>query len=304
MRSPKATAKTTVRSSRRNRKDLPSSGAPLLVVMVGPDVGRVFELPEKALAVIGREDTADIRVSDPEISRQHAAIAIGLSDGGLSLRDLGSRNGTLINDVPCHGDHPLQVGDIVRLGGFTAMRVCGRDEMHGKFAASMYEAVLRDPLTGAYNRRYLDDRLAEEIAFAKRHRRPLSVVMLDLDHFKAVNDTYGHPVGDVALQRVTEVLQSRVRTEDVVVRYGGEEFVVVCRDTEPASSLVLAERVRRSIEAQRMRVGELELRITVSMGVAGIRDDCNTPESLLQAADEQLYRAKSEGRNRCCCQGP
>jgi two-component system, cell cycle response regulator len=268
--------------------------------MVGPDIGKVFQLPDKALTIIGREETADIRLSDPEISREHAAVASGLSRGGLVLRDLESRNGTLINGEPCAPERPLKVGDIIRLGGFTTLRVCGRDEMHGQFATSMYEAVLRDFLTGAFNRRYLDERLAGEMAFAKRHKRPLSLVMLDLDHFKAINDTHGHSIGDAVLQRVAQLLQTRVRTEDVVVRFGGEEFVILCRDTEPTSAVTMAERLRRLIAERPVCIGVLELPVTVSLGIAGMGEDCQSPASLIEAADRQLYRAKGEGRNRCC----
>ncbi|GAB6061322.1 diguanylate cyclase [Deferrisoma palaeochoriense] len=158
-----------------------------------------------------------------------------------------------------------------------------------------------DGLTKAYNHRHFQERLRAEYARATRHGEPLACVMIDLDRFKRINDTYGHPVGDRVLVHLVEVLKEGVRGEDLVARYGGEEFVLLLPKTDAAHARALAERLRARIEAEPVPIGDgATLPVTVSMGVAdlvpGSRD--RSPDELLKAADEALYRAKTNGRNR------
>jgi len=160
-----------------------------------------------------------------------------------------------------------------------------------------------DPLIGIYNRRYLDRRLNEEVARARRYALPLSVLLLDIDHFKRINDTYGHLVGDAVLNHLGKLLSQTIRSTDIVARYGGEEFLILAPNTSPSSAAVLAERLRQHIEAHELVVaGELnkrqEIRITVSLGVAGLSREVADSRSLVRNADQALYRAKQEGRNR------
>jgi two-component system cell cycle response regulator len=171
-------------------------------------------------------------------------------------------------------------------------------EPEAKYAHQMYQVALRDGLTGAYNRRYLDERLLSEMAFAQRHRIPLGLLMLDLDHFKMVNDTFGHQAGDAVLQRFHALLEEQVRTEDVVARYGGEEFAVLCREADEGSAAVVAERLRRAVEGAAFEYDGQSIPVTVSIGVA-ISLDVNVdgPESLVRQADLALYQAKEAGRN-------
>jgi diguanylate cyclase (GGDEF)-like protein len=152
-----------------------------------------------------------------------------------------------------------------------------------------------DPLTGLLNRRALDDEIATRFAHARRYQRPLSVVMLDVDHFKKVNDTFGHPAGDRVLQGVGEVLRRCSRQTDFIARYGGEEFVVLLPETPPLEALQFAEKIRAEVAATPLSPA----RVTVSLGVASYPHSYfDTPEELLAAADQALYRAKQEGRNR------
>jgi two-component system cell cycle response regulator len=160
-----------------------------------------------------------------------------------------------------------------------------------------------DPLTQTLNRRALMDRLATELERARRYGLRLTVLMIDIDHFKAVNDSYGHLVGDEALREVARILQREARTVDVVARYGGEEFVVMLPETTDEGAMALAERIRQRIEEQPMVGGEAYswLRVTVSIGVATVSEQHRaSTEDLIAQADEALYRAKSEGRNRVC----
>jgi len=163
--------------------------------------------------------------------------------------------------------------------------------------------TLTDPLTGIFNRRYLDRRLHEETAVARRYGRPLSAMLLDIDHFKRINDTYGHQIGDHVLTALVEVVASVLRESDIFARYGGEEFMVIVPHTPKLRAIDLAERLRKCIEAHEFKFtderGEkLDIRLTVSIGVASFSNEIADMDKLVYAADENLYRAKNEGRNR------
>jgi len=163
----------------------------------------------------------------------------------------------------------------------------------------MYEAALRDGLTKAFNKKYFLDRVETEFAFAKRHQSPLSVVMLDVDHFKNVNDTHGHLVGDFVLQRLAKLAQGTIRTEDVFARYGGEEFGIICRGVSLESAGILGERIRAIVAGAPFEVDDVKLPVTVSVGVATFPDaKVEGALELVAAADEALYQAKRGGRNR------
>lgn len=160
-----------------------------------------------------------------------------------------------------------------------------------------------DPLTKVYNRRYLDRRLEEEFARSKRYALDLSVLMLDVDHFKRVNDTYGHPAGDAVLSTLGSLLKASFRDLDIVARYGGEEFLVICTNTAIDGAALVAERVRQLIESHQIEMPDgsgasQTIQIRISIGVAGLSASVGNKEELVQAADQALYRAKQEGRNR------
>ena len=162
---------------------------------------------------------------------------------------------------------------------------------------------ITDPLTKVHNRRYLDRRLAEEVARSRRYSLPLSILMLDIDHFKSVNDTYGHQAGDFVLSALGSLVKNELRDLDVVARYGGEEFLVICTNTAIDGTAVVAERLRQSVASQRLEIsdgsgGRQSIRITISIGAACLNVGIESVEQLVQAADQALYRAKLEGRNR------
>jgi len=173
--------------------------------------------------------------------------------------------------------------------------------------AEMEHENVTDPLMGIHNRRYLDRRLKEEVDRAVRYRLPLSVLLLDIDHFKRVNDMYGHQVGDRVLCALGKRIRSAVRNTDVVARYGGEEILIIATCTPPPPIPVFAERLRKTVEesslveASTLTGGE-EIRVTVSIGVASLGPKVQTMEALVKGADEALYRAKHQGRNRVVLQ--
>lgn len=162
---------------------------------------------------------------------------------------------------------------------------------------------ITDPLTKVYNRRYLDRRLEEEVARSKRYALDLSILMLDIDHFKRVNDTYGHQAGDVTLTTLSSLVKADLRDLDVVARYGGEEFLVICTNTAIYGTALVAERLRRLIESHPFEIpdgvgGSQTLQVSISIGAAGLSESVDSKEKLVHAADQALYRAKEQGRNR------
>lgn len=160
-------------------------------------------------------------------------------------------------------------------------------------------ASLRDPLTGAGNRVALEQSLTRETELCRRHGQPMSVIMLDMDHFKQLNDTYGHQAGDAALKATALLLREQLRNVDMVFRYGGEEFVLVLSNTGPAATAIVAERIRAAIQNLCFLVGDRPVRLSASLGYATFRWS-ESPDELLQRADQALYQAKREGRNRLC----
>jgi diguanylate cyclase (GGDEF)-like protein len=160
-------------------------------------------------------------------------------------------------------------------------------------AGEFEQLSVTDSLTGLLNRRYLQERLSEEIQRSKRHHFPMSLLMLDVDNFKSYNDTYGHLAGDAALRIVASILKDNLRGDDVAARYGGEEFAVLLPQTSSEEASVIAERIRMQIE----RTPFPHRHITASIGIAKTTPDVNSPDDIIWAADRALYEAKDRGRN-------
>jgi two-component system cell cycle response regulator len=273
---------------------------PTVIVLAGPIMGARIALTGAPM-IFGRSSECDVPIPDEGVSHKHLEIALG-AEGNFVLRDLGSLNGTLVNGerMTSEGSHTLAPGDRVLIG-HTPMRFLFYTPAEDDLLNDLELRSLQDPLTGLYNRRYLDQRLDQEVTFAIRHGTCLSLVLLDLDHFKAVNDGYGHPVGDRLLLELGSYLRGCVRTEDVVSRHGGEEFSLILRQIDAAGALTLAERLRSGVEAFPFVHEGNRIPVTVSIGVATVfgRKGLHRSE-LLDAADRELYRAKDEGRNRIC----
>jgi len=272
---------------------------PLLVVLVGLNAGQVFTL-DRDETLIGRGRDAHVSVDDVGISRRHARI-VREDARRFVLEDLGSTNGVFVNGHKV-GRVELASGDRVQLGPAAVLRfrLIAADEE--ALARKLYEGSTRDALTGLYNRRYANERLTTEVAYAHRHGTPLSIVLFDLDRFKRVNDTFGHQAGDGVLRVVAAQVRKAIRAEDVLARYGGEEFVVLVRGIEPKSVRLLADRVRTWVERLEIPWEAQTLKTTVSVGIASL-SDCGpkaTVEALVALADERLYEAKEGGRNRVC----
>ncbi len=282
------------RSVRRVIAHMPDRA--VLIQMAGLEAGRVCGLDGPDVT-FGRAPTCTHAFDEASLSRVHAKLV--KEGGAYIIADAGSSNGVFVNDkrVPRAA---LSDGDRVRLGSAITLRFQLVDEQEEKALQRVYESSVKDGLTGTWNRKYLDERLRGEVAYATRHRSPLAVVICDIDHFKKVNDTYGHLAGDEVLKATAATMRGALRTEDILARYGGEEFVVVARGVDLKSGVLLAERLRMTTERRPVTVDGQTIARTISAGVATL--DCcgaeQTVDRLVSLADERLYIAKESGRNR------
>ncbi len=269
-------------------------------MLCGPTPGSVHQLGHGEL-VLGRDDHLPYRIDDVAVSGRHARLYC--EGGDFFLDDLDSTNGTFVEGVRIAEPKQLQEGDRIQLGLNTLFRVDLQDATEQEAAKRLYEAAVRDPLTGVYNRGHFETQLVSEFAFAARHQTALSILFIDFDHFTQVNNTYGHQAGDAVLRNAARTIQEVVRTEDLVARYGGEEFVLVARGISLEHTLVLAERVRSTVARCLVPWDDVAIAVTVSIGVATYdhqRAPYGNPEQLVAAADRAVYRAKHEGRDRVC----
>lgn len=270
------------------------SGQSCLVLLYPPgrDMGKRFPLDQDEVT-IGRT-RGDIRVDLDSVSRRHArAFKVKKQ---WSLEDLGSTNGTYINDTQINQAR-LTSGDIVRVGTSIFKFLSGKG-IEASYHEEIYRMTIIDTLTGANNRRFLMDFVEREIARSVRHGRPLALLLFDIDHFKMINDTHGHLVGDEVLKGVSRRLRSRVRTEELLARYGGEEFAVVVPETDHEAALVLAEEYRALVSDESFDCEGTSVEVTTSIGVASLQGEEIDSEGFLKRADDKLYEAKRAGRNR------
>ncbi len=288
----------TQKIRRMSTDDSSSEGTFSIVILSGPEAGQIFPLTGECY-IIGRDISADISLSDLGVSRHHAAIR-NASDG-IYIRDTDSANGTFVNGRFVDQEQKLEDGDKIAVGTSTVLEFAYQDEIERNFYQKLREESIYDHLTGAHTRKHLFDQLETEIAFAKRQSLPLSVVMYDLDHFKQINDTYGHPLGDEVLKKITSIVGSCIRKEDVLTRYGGEEFAIICRQTPLADAKQMAERMRAAVAEASFDAEGSVFSVTISVGVAALPEaECRTPKELLSAVDAALYKAKENGRNQVC----
>ncbi len=273
----------------------------LLMRMDGVHAGAVFTV-DKLPCTIGRHACSTLRIDEDSISRLHARIS--RDEQGFYLEDLQSRNGTYVGGQRITR-HRLKDGEGLSFGREVTFHFNVSDTLEERLLRKLYESSTRDALTGAYNRSHFDERLRAEIAFASRHAAETSLVIIDIDHFKGVNDTYGHQAGDVVLKELVAVAQRSVRAEDVFARFGGEEFAVIMRAVNLAGARQFAEQLRLALAATPILVEGKTIRITLSAGCACMTccSAAVTAAELVRVADRRLYLAKTGGRNRVVAQG-
>jgi diguanylate cyclase (GGDEF)-like protein len=271
-------------------------GRACLIVIRGHSVGLLHELDASRASIIGRSADVELTIDDVAVSRKHASIESGRD--GFALLDLDSTNGIFVNGVRVK-HHMLRDGDRVQVGTTTILKFCYQDEVEASFQRQLYDSATRDPLTKIYNRKFFLETLDVDFAHAHKNDTALSLILLDIDHFKNVNDTYGHLAGDQALVDISVLIQKALRTEDVLSRYGGEEFAVLLRFTSGQAAISIAERIREAVRDHTFVFEDHEFRLTVSIGVATIwLRSYESPTDLIKDSDEHLYRAKQSGRNR------
>lgn len=279
---------------------------PALVFLSGELIAVPIPL-EREEVILGRALEADVRVNDSKVSRRHAKIKqVKNPESGridYILTDLGSRNGIYVNGVRVT-EAPLSNGDKITVGEHI-LRFELLDEIDREYQRQIHRLITHDDLTGLLSSRSFFSELRREAARAKAGGRQFCVLVMDVDHFKQVNDTYGHLTGSKTLEEIGQCIIGIMRSGDAASRFGGEEFAAFLLDADLTQGLVAAERIRSTIENHRFSVirhgrADTAHHVTISIGVASFPNDSTDPIELVEMADSALYRAKREGRNRVC----
>ncbi len=271
-----------------------------LVVLYGEAMGRRIPLVHAALEV-GRAAECDLILDDESVSRRHCRFEpLSLSDDELPdawrIVDLGSTNGTFVNDrsVPAS---VLAHGDRVQFGRNICKFLAG-GHVESAYYEEIHRLVTTDGLTGLSNRRSFEEALGREFHRAQRYRRPLAVIMLDIDHFKRLNDTLGHLAGDAGLRQLGALIRGNVRRDDTVGRLGGEEFAILLPEIDHAGAMRVADKIRELVRDAPFQYEGTPTPLTVSAGVATLQEQDSAPLDLLGRADELLFAAKRAGRDQ------
>jgi diguanylate cyclase (GGDEF)-like protein len=267
-----------------------------LLVLDGPRMGELYRL-DRSETTIGRGPDAAIRLPEPEVSRAHARILTRESE--YQIEDLGSRNGTARNGRRIESAEILEDGDLITFGAVTVLKFTAGDDDHRVFRERMLELGVRDPVTRTLKADYFHERLGTEFTFATRHGVPLALLVVDVDHFRHVNEIFGTDAGDHVLRDIAKLLRKEVRREDFVARLKDDKLVVLCRGTHLGAANALAERIRLRVIASHIRYEERDIPLTVCIGIAVAPGEaCASPEDLVEAVLDAVAVAKRSGRNR------
>lgn len=275
-----------------------------VILIAHPDsqrLGTRYRLSTGTTLEIGR--SSSVRISLPEVmslSRKHARLRYVGST--VTIEDLGSTNGTYVNGQPIHGRAVLRSGDRFQTAA-VHFKFLHEQDVENAYHLAIYELVAKDGLTETFNKRKYEEEVLREFSRAMRHRRPLSLIIFDLDEFKQINDTYGHLCGDFVLKQVASLARELVRPEQMLARVGGDEFVILAPETETEGAEILASKLRDRIVSLDHRYGDVKISLTCSFGVAELGEGMTSPQDLYQAADTALLQAKRSGRNRVMVYG-
>jgi diguanylate cyclase (GGDEF)-like protein len=268
---------------------------PTLLVLRGSDAGLRIPLVKESVTM-GRTIDSDIVFHDDLISRRHAMIVHDLAAGTYSLVDLDSTNGTAVNSVKV-GRVDLKDGDKIFLGS-TILKFVLQDDVESESSELVDRLMFQDDLTGLVVKRRFYNDLKLQIGAAGAGGVSLSVFMMDLDGLKKINDSHGHPVGAFIISEVGKKIGDMCNPRGQACRYGGDEFIAYLRETPKTDAFQLGETICKAIKAHVFEKDALQLRVSISIGVAAYPEDGKTLETLTRAADEALYRAKAKGRDR------
>nr|VFK54386.1 MAG: diguanylate cyclase (GGDEF) domain-containing protein [Candidatus Kentron sp. TUN]VFK55281.1 MAG: diguanylate cyclase (GGDEF) domain-containing protein [Candidatus Kentron sp. TUN]VFK56648.1 MAG: diguanylate cyclase (GGDEF) domain-containing protein [Candidatus Kentron sp. TUN] len=269
----------------------------VLLAISGIIEGKLFLLDRKSKFTIGRAKSCDICLIHTDISQRHARLAI-TETGEVVITDLATTHGTYVDGIAI-SHHTLADGAIIQIGPTDALKFTYINHLEKSFHLNQYRKTIYDDLTGAFNRRYFLMALRQELAYAIHYRESISLILVDIDRFKQINDSQGHVVGDGVLRRMVAVIQGNLRKEDILARYGGEEFGIILRGKNVEQAHVIANRVRHSVERTAFNNVDKSFYITISAGVASYDQGypSNGVLEMLTQADKQLYRAKAMGGN-------
>jgi two-component system, cell cycle response regulator len=275
-----------------------SGGNDCLVVIYTTEptlLGKRFVL-DKSTVRIGRGADNQIVLDGDSVSRRHCHFE--RRQGFWYTVDDGSTNGTYVNERQIPEPVLLSSNDRIQVGPTIFKYLSGADA-EAKYYEEIYKMTIVDGLTQIHNKRYLAEALEREIIRARRHSRALAMVMFDIDHFKRINDDFGHLAGDHVLRELSALVQSRIRRDEVFARYGGEEFAIVLPEAGLPDAVKLAETLRQKVEEHRFMFQEETIAVTVSLGCALVKAE-DTATTIIARADQKLYEAKRSGRNRVC----
>jgi two-component system cell cycle response regulator len=274
-----------------------SKGGDCLVVIYTKEptlLGKRFVLDTSPMRV-GRGAENHIVLDGDSVSRRHAHLE--QRSAVWYAVDDSSTNGTYVNDEQIAREQSLTNGDRIKVGPTIFKYLSGQD-VEAQYHEEIYRMTIIDGLTQAHVKRYLLEALEKEIVRARRHSRDLSFLMFDIDHFKKINDIHGHLAGDFVLKELANIVQGRIRRDEVFARYGGEEFAIVLPETNLAGARALAEGLREKVEKSRFVFQNESIMVTISIGVWTLTERDKTNTDLIRGADAKLYEAKRGGRNR------
>jgi diguanylate cyclase (GGDEF)-like protein len=285
---------TQVRPSVPSKTDGGERACLVMIYPPGPGMGKRTPL-EAAQLVVGRGADSDLQLDRDSVSRKHARFM--RHDGEWCVEDLGSTNGTFVGEeAVTSGRRSLKDGDLVKVGNFIFKFLTGGN-VETAYHEEIYRMTIYDALTEAANKRYFVEFLDRELARCTRHKRPLSLVMFDIDHFKQINDQRGHLTGDHVLRELSKRIRGRIRRDELFARYGGEEFAVVLPEADRTSAMAFAEQVRQLVAREDFEFEGERFGVRVSLGVA-TTDVITDPQAFIKIADDNLYKAKRQGRDR------
>ncbi len=266
-----------------------------LVVIYGDDLGRRIPLGHEP-TVIGRSARCDVQIDQESVSRNHCRLAY--NGRGYSVEDLDSTNGTYVNDDLIQ-TIDLRDGDQIKVGR-TILKFIVGGNIELQYHEEIYRLMTVDGLTQVHNKRYFDEMLERELSRARRYDRSFCLILFDIDHFKQINDNFGHLAGDAVLRQLGTLVRSHVRRDDIVARTGGEEFAIITPEISMTGAMELARKLNAMVDEAVFEFEGTRIDVTISLGVAQWVPEMQSTQAVIQAADEKLYEAKRSGRNRVC----
>ena len=286
--------KTMIKSVKDLTEEMGKKSA-YITILTGKMAGLMFDLKNREYQ-LGRGTDADIQVNDDGISRIHAKIV--RTELGTKIKDLESTNGIFYNGKK-FTEKFLDNGDKIQIGISTVLKFSYKDELEEKMQKKLYDSAVKDGLTRIYNKRYFEDKFKAEFEYYKKTNGVFSLLAFDIDHFKKVNDTYGHAAGDYVLSTMAGVISATIRENDTFARTGGEEFSLIFKDVNELKGQKMADRVRKLVEGTNFIYNDTKIPISISIGIATLNyTSFDKPLDMVESADQFLYKAKQNGRNR------